>query len=176
MQGGDDVHLRRQLVRGGRLLHRQVEKSHAFKTQALRQRARLVDEFGTGFDAVDMSALLLAGMRDIEKQVVKNEAKIGLAGPVVGQGERPAVGRDFLQQRCDELVQVVDLLELAPRVLVELALAGEDVQLLEQLDGLARPEFFNDLDGFGRRCVAGRRLAGGLACAWGGSVLHGPPV
>jgi hypothetical protein len=43
----------------------------------------------------------------------------------------------FLQDFFDELEQVVDLLELAPRVLVELALAREDVQFLEQLDRLA---------------------------------------
>jgi hypothetical protein len=50
-----------------------------------------------------------------------------------------AVGalRQFQQQLFDELVEVVDLLELAPRVLVELAVAGEDVQMLEQGDGLA---------------------------------------
>src|SRR5690606_22217168 len=44
------------------------------------------------------------------------------------------------QQRLDELHQVVHLLELAPRVLVELALAGEDVQLLQQRHRLARTQ------------------------------------
>ena len=43
----------------------------------------------------------------------------------------------FEQQFFDELEQVVHLLELAPGVLVELALAREDVQLLQQLDRLA---------------------------------------
>ncbi|MPN09792.1 hypothetical protein SDC9_157084 [bioreactor metagenome] len=33
-------------------------------------------------------------------------------------------GEGFIEQRLDELVQVVDLLELAPTVLVELAVAG----------------------------------------------------
>ena len=47
----------------------------------------------------------------------------------------------FEQQFFDELKQVVDLLELAPRVLVELAVAGEDVQLLEQFDRLAGAYF-----------------------------------
>jgi hypothetical protein len=45
------------------------------------------------------------------------------------------------EQRFDELVEVVDLLELAPAVLVELAVAGQDVQLLEQLDRLAGADF-----------------------------------
>ena len=41
------------------------------------------------------------------------------------------------QQLFDELVEVVDLLEFAPGVLVELALAGQDVQLLQERDRLA---------------------------------------
>jgi len=47
--------------------------------------------------------------------------------------------QDVLEQRFDELVQVVDLLEFAPAVLVELAVAREDVQLLQQRDRLAGP-------------------------------------
>ena len=68
---------------------------------------------------------------------------------MVGQREALPVRRHFIEQRLDELVQVVDLLELAPRVLVELAVARQDVQLLEQLDGLTGPEFFNHLRGLG---------------------------
>jgi hypothetical protein len=45
-----------------------------------------------------------------------------------------------LQQVVDELVQVVDLLELAARILVELAVPREDVQLLQELDRLARAQ------------------------------------
>ena len=48
---------------------------------------------------------------------------------------------DLLEQRFDELVQVVDLLELAAAVLVELAVARQDVQLLQQLDRLAGADF-----------------------------------
>jgi hypothetical protein len=38
---------------------------------------------------------------------------------------------------------VIDLLQLAPRVLVELAVAGQDVQFLEQFDGLPGADFRN---------------------------------
>lgn len=44
---------------------------------------------------------------------------------------------DVLEQRFDELEQVVDLLELAAAVLVHLAVAGQDVQGLEQFNRLA---------------------------------------
>ena len=47
---------------------------------------------------------------------------------------------DDVGQILDELEQVIDLLELAPRVLVELALAGEDVQRLEQFQALTGPQ------------------------------------
>jgi hypothetical protein len=47
---------------------------------------------------------------------------------------------DLGQQRFDELVEVVDLLELAPAVLVELAVARQDVQFLEQFERLLRPD------------------------------------
>src|SRR5665647_2333076 len=112
-----------------------------------------------------MPVFLLTVMRHIEKQVVKNEAQVGLACAVVGQREALATRRNFLKQRRYELVEVIDLLELA--------LAREDVQLLEQLDGLARPKLFNDL----WRCRGlARRFSGGFAGAWRAVVLHGPPV
>ena len=47
----------------------------------------------------------------------------------------------FQQQRLDQLVQVVHLLELAPRILVQNTVAGEDVQLLEQLHSLPGTNF-----------------------------------
>src|SRR5256885_15853400 len=79
----------------------------------------------------------MAAPQRLEIQVVEDEAQVGLAGTVVGQGDRVVVGRQFFEDGSDELVQVVDLLELAPRVLVDLAFAREDVQRLEQFDGLA---------------------------------------
>ena len=50
-----------------------------------------------------------------------------------------------IEQGFYELVQVVDLLELAACVLVQLAFACQDVQLFEQLDGLSGAQLFNDL-------------------------------
>jgi hypothetical protein len=90
-----------------------------------------------GFDAVDV-----AGLQRLEEQVVEDEAQVGLAGAVIGQAEAAARLRchALLQQRFDELEQVVDLLQLAPAVLVELAVARQDVQFLEQLDRLAGPD------------------------------------
>ena len=55
---------------------------------------------------------------------------------MVGQGGARTAFGQFQQQLLDEIEQVVDLLELAPRVLVELAFSGEDVKLFKQLDGL----------------------------------------
>ena len=41
------------------------------------------------------------------------------------------------QQRFDELVEMANLFKLAAAILVELALARQDVQFLEQFDRLA---------------------------------------
>ena len=92
-----------------------------------------------------MAGGFLAAVRNIKKQVIQNETEIRLACAMVGQAGRRVAGKRVVQQRLDELVQVVDLLELAPRVLVELALAREDVQLLEQVNRLAGAQLFNDL-------------------------------
>jgi hypothetical protein len=56
---------------------------------------------------------------------------------VVGQRQLGAVRGQLVQDGLDEVHQVLDLLELAPRVLVEPPVAGEDVQLLQQLHRLA---------------------------------------
>ena len=58
----------------------------------------------------------------------------------LGASAGVGVAVDFEQQFFNELKQVVDLLEFAPRVLVELAFAGEDVQLLQQRDRLPRAQ------------------------------------
>src|SRR2546429_4446282 len=42
------------------------------------------------------------------RSVVEDEAQVGLAGTVVGQGDRMVVGRQFFEDGSDELVQVVD--------------------------------------------------------------------
>ena len=79
-----------------------------------------------------MTGVFFTAMRNVVKQVVQDESEVGLARPVVGQRGRRVGCRcfvDLLQQRLDELVQVVNLFQLAPRVLVQPALARQDMQL-----------------------------------------------
>jgi hypothetical protein len=99
-----------------------------------------------------------------EEQVVEDETEIGLARAMVDQAHVGMVVQHFLQQRFDELVEVIDLLELAAAVLVQLAVAREDVQFLEQFDGLAGADLMR-LRG-ARQWVWPVRLAAGalLAC------------
>ena len=126
----------------GRLGHAQVQKRHAPKTQPRRQLARILHQFGAALDAVNMPA----GPR-LEKQVVQNEAQVGFARAMVGQGDAAGRLTQRQQQWLDELEQVVDLLEFATRVLVELALPGEDVQRLQQFDRLAWPDLGRQVGG-----------------------------
>ena len=81
-----------------------------------------------------MACCLRTLVRDVVKQVVQDKAEVRLAGAMVGQRGCRVVDRYVIEQRLNELVQVVDLLELAAGVLVEAALARQTVQLLEQLD------------------------------------------
>ena len=132
------VNALRQLRAAGRLLHRQRQKAHARKTELLRQRTRTLHQFLARLDAVNRAALAL-----LEEQVVDDEAQVGLAGTVVGQRDRAVAGGFQLQQDLlDKAEQVVDLLELAARILVQCAIARQDVQLLQQLDRLARTDRF----------------------------------
>ena len=95
----------------------------------------LRDQLLAGLNAVER-ALAQA----FEKEVIDHKAQVGLACTVVGQrGTRLTVWQLF-EQFLDELEQVIHLLELATRVLVDLALTREDVQRLEQFDRLPRTQ------------------------------------
>ena len=113
-----------------RILDRAGEEAHARKAKPGGQFAGFLDQFRAAFDADDFAAGTF-----LDTEIVEDEAEIGLAGPVVDQRF------GAIQQRLDELVEVIDLLELAPGVLVELAVAGQDVQFLEQFDGLPGTDF-----------------------------------
>ena len=56
---------------------------------------------------------------------------------MVGQRGACISGGQFFEDFFNELKEVVHLLELAARVLVDLAVAREYVQFFEKLDGLA---------------------------------------
>ena len=67
---------------------------------------------------------------------------------MVGQRQLGAVRGQLGQLLFDELHQVLNLLELAARILVQPAIAGQDVQGLEQFDRLAGAQLWQR-DGFG---------------------------
>ena len=59
----------------------------------------------------------------------------------------------LLQQRLDELAEMMDLLQLAPAVLIHLAVAGEDVQFFQKFGRLTGFDFVHVwpvVDGDGR--------------------------
>jgi len=132
VQRGDHINLVGQGIAVCGFGHAEVEKLHALEPQALRQCFGRLDQLAARLDAVNTAL-----PQSFEKQVVNDETQIRLARAVVGQGGALLAGGQFFQQLFDELKQVIHLLELATRILVELAVAGEDVQLFEQLDGLA---------------------------------------
>ena len=62
-------------------------------------------------------------------------------GAVIDQRHVVAVRFQFFQQRLDELEQVVHLLELAAAVLIHLAVACQNVKLLQEFDRLLGTDF-----------------------------------
>jgi hypothetical protein len=92
-----------------------------------------LDQFGAGFYAVGVARMVF------KKEVVNNEPQIRLAGTMIGQSKafcprnwcRSWVRSQLQQQLFNELIQMVNLLEFAPRVLIELPVPRENMQLLE---------------------------------------------
>lgn len=131
MQSSDHIKALGHEVRMRGLCHRHVQEMHALKAQVCGQLLRGFHQWCAGFNAVD-AALALR----LEVQVIQDEAQIGLASPVVSQGDGVIVLAQLFQNGFNELIQVIHLLELAARVLVELAVTREDMQRLEQLNAL----------------------------------------
>ena len=71
-----------------------------------------------------------------EKQVVDDEAEIRLSGAVDGERYFRTVCRliteQFFKQRLNEVEEVLHLFQFAAAVLIELAVARQNVQFLEQ--------------------------------------------
>lgn len=112
---------------------------HPGETEPARQFLRFFNQLGAVFDTDDGACRAA-----LEEQVVQDEAEIGFAGAMIDQGFQ------IVEQRLDELRQMVDLLQLAPAVLIELAVTGQDVQFLEQFQGLAGADFRGEGDWFFR--------------------------
>ncbi len=142
MQRGDDIDLVRQRFRFDGFLHAQLQELHAFETEFLRQFARLLHQLGAGLDTNHLPAGML-----LHEEVVENEAEIGFAGPVVDQHGVLVLRHHLLQQRLDEMIEMIDLFQLAPRILIELAIARQDMQFLQQLDRLVGLDFRNECHG-----------------------------
>jgi len=122
----DDIDLIGQSIAVRRLGDAEVEKFHLVEPQALCQRFGRLHQYAAGFNAVN--AALTQGF---DKQVVNDEPQIRLARNVIGQRRALIAGWQFFEQFFNELIQVIHLLQLTPRIKVELALAGEDMQLFE---------------------------------------------
>src|SRR5690606_35900817 len=110
---------------------------HAIKTSRLRQVARSRYQLFTRFYTVDARGIV----QRFEEQVVEYESEVGLTRAVVYQRDVTADLLKLAQQRFDKVEQMVDVFQLATAVLVQLAVAGENMQRLEQLHRLAGANF-----------------------------------
>ena len=71
-----------------------------------------------------------------DHQIVEDEPQIGFAGAEVGDDGIRLLGQQAVEQRTQQLHQMQDLLEFAPRIAIERAIAGQDVQRLQECDGI----------------------------------------
>ena len=101
-----------------RRFDRQIQEVHALKSQSVCEGTRRFNQFWAGFNTEDLPVRPF-----LEVEIIENEPEVGFAGTVVDQNRRTVCSKTGVEQGFDELVEVVDLLELAPRVLVELAVA-----------------------------------------------------
>ena len=94
-----------------------------------RARGRAVDELGPRLDGPQRAA-----PRGPEHELVEQRPERALAGAAVDDRGRGVARERVLEGRAQQAHEVTDLLELAARVGVELPLAREQMQLLEQRD------------------------------------------
>ena len=139
VQGGYYVDLRGQFVGLGRFGHAHIQKVHPFKAQAGSELARFFDQFGACFNPVNMTVIFfIECVECFEKQIVNNKTQIRFTRAVIRQRCARATVGQFFQELFNELVQVVNLLELAARILVELAIPRQNVQFFQQFNALVR--------------------------------------
>jgi hypothetical protein len=111
------------------------DEAHAVEAASQRQALGRLHQRTARFDGDDFALAFRT-----EDEVVEDEAQIGLAGAEVGENRRILPLEQAIERRAQQLHEVLHLLQLAARIGVERALAGEDVQRLEQLDRLAGPQ------------------------------------
>ncbi|CAM2149265.1 hypothetical protein PT2222_210054 [Paraburkholderia tropica] len=137
VQRRDDIDRRRQLHRRDRVGHREIQKRHPLEAEPRRQFLRALHELVARLDTKDARVVA----QTLEEQVVQNESQVGLARTVIDERDVAAILLEVVEQRLDELEQVIDLLQLAAAVLVHLAVARQDMELLQELDRLIRTDF-----------------------------------
>ena len=74
--------------------------------------------------------------RRLQKQLIEDEAEVGVATAGVHHHRVAEAGKDVFERWPQKPDQVVDLLQLPQRIGVEVAVAGEQVKLLQQLGAL----------------------------------------
>ena len=114
-------------------------EAHPVEAQLPRPFLRARGQLGPRLDGEQRA---LAG--GLEKQLVEDEAEVGIAAAGVDQDRVTEAGEDVVQRRPEQPDQVVDLLQLAERVGVEVPVAGEQVQLLEERWTLLRQQLLPD--------------------------------
>ncbi len=135
MQRRDDVHRAQR-----RLGNLAFDKIHAGKAAFGGDLLRGFDQVGARFHRNHPPA---PGGREI--QIIENEAQIGFARAQIGQHRLVFLSQHRVDGRLYQLRQMLHLFQLAPRIRVQPAIVGEDVQRLEQRHRLAGPQILQGI-------------------------------
>jgi len=137
VQRGDDVRACGGLVRVRRA--RRARESHcrdragdqakSVVTEASGSRGGLFGQLGAGLDRGQRAA---AG--GAEDKLVEQCAEVALASAAIDDRRRRVASQHIVERGSQQADEMPDLLQLAARVLIELTIAREQMQILQQLD------------------------------------------
>ena len=99
------------------------------------QRTRALRKLCTALDGIHIAR---AARR--KPALIEQKTEVGLARAAVRQRQLVAVRLQLIQHGADELQQMLHLLQLAARVLIDAPLAREDVLRLQERHGMLRVE------------------------------------
>src|SRR5205814_1586362 len=137
MEGGYDMEALGNLA--AHLGERRLDEMHAFESEPLRPVARPCAEVGSRFDRVEH----FAGARLAQEQLVEDETEVRISRAGVEQGRLGMALASVEDGRCDELDEMVHLLELAQRIGMQVPVAADEVQFAQELDGLPGEQLAN---------------------------------
>src|ERR1700679_2236446 len=138
----------RLALRQPRVADGAFDEIHAVEAAFKRDGLGCFDQIVPRLDRLDPASALLG-----EEQIVEHKTEIGFPRAEIGQHRLIVLRERRVERGPDQVRQMQDLFQLASRIRVQQAVAGKDMQGLEQRDRLPRPKLRQHIRGAGRLFV-----------------------